>query len=82
MKSIAGLEKRNFVVYPNSGESYDKTCNCWKESGEKNMFINYVDRWYSLGAKIIGGCCRTGPEEIRYISDFRAGLMETVKGAL
>ncbi len=82
MQQLAGMKTGNFVVYPNSGEVYDKSCNCWKESGEKNMFINYVDRWYSLGAKIIGGCCRTGPEEIRYISDFRAGLMETVKGAL
>jgi homocysteine S-methyltransferase len=82
MQQLSGMKRGNFVVYPNSGEIYDKSCNCWKESGEKNMFMSYTGRWYNLGAKIIGGCCRTGPEEIRYISDFRAGLMGTFKGEL
>jgi len=80
MKNLAGMNIRNFVVYPNSGELYDKSCDCWRDSEEKNSFISSVEQWYKLGAKIIGGCCRTGPEEISFISNFRAGLMGTVKG--
>lgn len=76
MKNLSGKNLGNFVVYPNSGELYDKNCNCWKESGDKSLFISSVEKWYRLGARIIGGCCRTGPQEIRYISDFRKSLME------
>jgi S-methylmethionine-dependent homocysteine/selenocysteine methylase len=30
--------------------------------------------WYDAGARIIGGCCRTGPQDIRALSNFRADL--------
>ncbi len=75
MKSLEGENIKNFVVYPNSGETYDKQCNCWKEPENMDLFLASVKEWYNLGAKIIGGCCRTGPKEIKFISDFRASLM-------
>lgn len=75
LKGLQNLEKNNFVVYPNSGEIYDKKCNCWKEPENMDLFLASVKEWYNLGAKIIGGCCRTGPKEIKFISDFRASLM-------
>lgn len=80
LKSLKGNNKRNFVIYPNSGEEYNKSGNCWTGSGEHDIFINSVSLWYRLGAKIIGGCCRTGPEEIRHISNFRTSLMGEDKG--
>jgi len=75
LKGLQNLEKKNFVVYPNSGEIYDKHCNCWKEPENMDLFLASVSTWYEFGAKIIGGCCRTGPEEVKFISDFRASLM-------
>ncbi len=53
------------VVYPNSGEIYHAEDNHW--SGVACDFNSDFDirTWYRLGAKLIGGCCRTGPEHIR-----------------
>ena len=31
--------------------------------------------WYDAGARLIGGCCRTTPADIRALSDFRKTLM-------
>lgn len=53
------------VVYPNSGETYHAKDNHW--SGVACDFDRDFDirSWYRDGAKLIGGCCRTGPEHIR-----------------
>ena len=53
------------VVYPNSGEYYNAKLHTW--SGEKANAENWVclaKQWRQLGASIIGGCCRTTPEDI------------------
>ena len=55
------------VVYPNSGEIYRSEDNSW--SGRACDFDHdfNVARWHAAGAKLIGGCCRTGPENIAAI---------------
>ena len=55
------------VVYPNSGETYHTEDNSW--SGQACDLDNEfkVDAWHAAGAKLIGGCCRTGPEDIARI---------------
>lgn len=75
LRSLQDFKKNNFVVYPNSGEVYNKSCNCWIEPGNRDLFLASVKEWYNLGATIIGGCCRTGPEDIKFISDFRKSLL-------
>ena len=52
------------VAYPNSGETYHSSDNSW--SGTACDFDNdfNVLAWKEAGAKLIGGCCRTGPENI------------------
>ena len=49
------------VVYPNSGESYCVADNSW--SGDAAEGFDAV-AWWRAGARIIGGCCRTGPRDI------------------
>lgn len=82
MEGLKRENLRNFVVYPNSGEEYNKSGNCWTGSKEHDVFIDSVSLWHRLGAKIIGGCCRTGPEDIRFISDYRVSLMKKDKGEI
>ncbi|MFD1064886.1 homocysteine S-methyltransferase [Oceanobacillus locisalsi] len=54
------------IIYPNSGEDYDPETKNWY--GSKPMQINTAAAdWAVAGATIIGGCCRTGPEDIREI---------------
>lgn len=51
-----------FIVYPNSGEVYDALGKTWSNGdGETNVGLR---EWDQVGVSVIGGCCRTGPEEI------------------
>jgi homocysteine S-methyltransferase len=60
------------VVYPNSGEHWISNDNRWAGQDRKTFPVR---DWYERGARLIGGCCRTGPDDIR---GFRAELLEIV----
>jgi homocysteine S-methyltransferase len=51
------------VVYPNSGETWDAAARGWV--GEPDLDLAAVDGWVEAGARLVGGCCRVGPEQIR-----------------
>jgi homocysteine S-methyltransferase len=55
------------VIYPNSGEAYDAATGTWLETGDHGDFQRMAAEWIALGADIVGGCCRIGPEHIRRI---------------
>lgn len=57
-----------FVVYPNRGASYDPAVKKWVEPKEPVDFPSLTKEWYQEGARLIGGCCTTGPNEIRQIA--------------
>lgn len=50
------------LVYPNSGEEWDASEKRW--TGEPGKGLN-ARAWYDAGARLIGGCCRTSPADIR-----------------
>ncbi|MBI0296354.1 homocysteine S-methyltransferase [Streptomyces sp. PRKS01-29] len=50
------------VVYPNSGEEWDATARSWR--GRATFDPGRVEAWRDAGARLIGGCCRVGPERI------------------
>ena len=52
------------VVYPNSGEAYDAGSGRWTGSAGRTLAA-WAPRWLEAGARLIGGCCRTGPSDIR-----------------
>ncbi len=55
------------VVYPNSGERWDASTRAW--IGPVRFRPEDVEGWISDGARLVGGCCRVGPTEIRAIRD-------------
>jgi len=55
------------VVYPNSGERWDATARNW--FGPARFHAEDVESWISGGARLVGGCCRVGPSEIRAVRD-------------
>ena len=57
------------VVYPNSGEDYNAGSKTWSGTVTALDWANAARQWADAGATIIGGCCRTGPEHIRAISE-------------
>jgi homocysteine S-methyltransferase len=54
------------VVYPNSGETWDANARAW--TGSSTFTTEQVEGWRASGARLIGGCCRVGPEAIASIS--------------
>jgi homocysteine S-methyltransferase len=58
------------LVYPNSGETYDATKNDWTGDPVLDSFGEQTREWYTAGARMIGGCCRTTPEDIRVIASW------------
>ncbi|WP_175409864.1 homocysteine S-methyltransferase [Streptomyces sp. TRM64462] len=55
------------VVYPNSGEAWDARARGWR--GRPTYTADRAESWRRAGARLIGGCCRVGPEEIEAVAD-------------
>ncbi|MEV6838244.1 homocysteine S-methyltransferase [Streptomyces sp. NPDC051133] len=53
------------VVYPNSGEAWDAEARAW--TGRTRFGAEQVEAWREAGARLIGGCCRVGPDAIASI---------------
>ena len=64
---IRKATNKPLVVYPNSGETYDPATKTWKGAADRDDFGELAKTWVQLGASIVGGCCRTRPEDIRAI---------------
>ncbi|MEU9246338.1 homocysteine S-methyltransferase [Streptomyces sp. NPDC048385] len=54
------------VVYPNSGEVWDAQARAW--TGRSLFDPEQVEGWRKAGARLIGGCCRVGPEAVSGIA--------------
>jgi homocysteine S-methyltransferase len=65
---------RLVIVYPNRGEGWDPETGRWIPSSVSLDFGELAIAWYELGARLIGGCCRTTPNDVRAI----AGALESV----
>lgn len=53
------------VAYPNSGERYDPVARRWRGSSDAGDWGELGRRWRRAGARLVGGCCRTGPDHVR-----------------
>ncbi|WP_030861261.1 homocysteine S-methyltransferase [Streptomyces sp. NRRL S-37] len=54
------------VVYPNSGETWDAGARAW--TGRPTFSAGQVKGWRDSGARLIGGCCRVGPDTIASVA--------------
>jgi homocysteine S-methyltransferase len=50
------------VAYPNSGETWDAATQRW--DGSAHWDAGAVPSWLDAGARLVGGCCRVGPEQV------------------
>jgi len=74
ISKIAGCKTtKRIVVYPNSGERFDPHRKIWQGIRSADDFSQLAVQWYKASARLIGGCCRTGPN---YIADLRKTLIE------
>lgn len=66
---LADLTSLPLVVYPNSGEEYDAVAKTWSGDGEnEGVLAQALPVWEALGARAVGGCCRTTPTQIRTLA--------------
>jgi homocysteine S-methyltransferase len=68
--TAARVTGKPVVVYPNSGETWDAGARAW--TGRSTFTVGQVKGWQQAGARLIGGCCRVGPDGVAGI----AGALE------
>lgn len=68
IKVIAPNTNKPVIVYPNNGDIYDPHTTTWISNPNSSTFEDLVPKWLAAGASLIGGCCRTGPSDIREVA--------------
>ncbi|MGW7263871.1 homocysteine S-methyltransferase [Streptomyces sp. NPDC054842] len=66
VETAARVTGKPVVVYPNSGETWDADRRAW--DGRATFTSAEVTGWRRSGARLIGGCCRVGPDAIAGIA--------------
>ncbi|WP_367039424.1 homocysteine S-methyltransferase [Streptomyces sp. Je 1-332] len=66
VRLAARITGKPVVVYPNSGETWDAAARTWR--GPAHFTAGRVAALREAGARLIGGCCRVGPEAIARVA--------------
>ncbi|MEJ7651081.1 MAG: homocysteine S-methyltransferase family protein [Nakamurella sp.] len=66
------------VCYPNSGELWDGAARSWY--GDPTIDEAALQSWSARGARLVGGCCRVGPELIEHIASALGGPDDSSTG--
>ncbi|MET9800543.1 homocysteine S-methyltransferase [Streptomyces sp. NPDC006368] len=64
----ARITGKPVVVYPNSGEEWDAGARAWRAGSPGAFSAARVTAWRKAGARLVGGCCRVGPDVIADIA--------------
>ena len=77
------LTSKPLLAYPNSGEGWDAERRCWTGSGHELGFGALPRQWVQAGARLLGGCCRTGPGDVATLrEDSVDGMRNWNRGTL
>jgi homocysteine S-methyltransferase len=74
----AAVTGKPVVVYPNSGEAWDAAERRWR--GRATYDPARVRDWLAAGARLIGGCCRVGPDRIAELGRLMRGCWSENEG--
>ncbi|WP_217167435.1 homocysteine S-methyltransferase [Streptomyces sp. AC512_CC834] len=66
VETAARVTGKPVVAYPNSGERWHAESRTW--TGRPSFATERVRGWREHGTRLIGGCCRVGPDTIRDIA--------------
>jgi homocysteine S-methyltransferase len=75
LRRMRARTAKPLAAYPNSGEEYDAGSKVWSGRTDARPFAAYSRAWVEAGARLIGGCCRSTPQDIGMI---RAALGRAV----
>jgi homocysteine S-methyltransferase len=74
LEALAQTCDHPLVVYPNVGDTWDAQARGWRP-GTGGDGQAELPRWLAAGARMVGGCCGTGPEHLARLA---SALDETV----
>jgi homocysteine S-methyltransferase len=77
IREVRGATSLPIVAYPNSGERFDAATHSWSDQPDCPDFAAAARGWFAAGARLIGGCCRTTPQDIRRIAAWRGSVAKT-----
>ena len=64
VRRARGVTGKAIIVYPNSGETWDPRARRWIGQRGPNVDAASARSWIDAGARLVGGCCRVGPDRI------------------
>jgi homocysteine S-methyltransferase len=64
IRRMAAVTAKPIVVYPNSGEGWDAASRRWVPTTGPTVDAATARAWVDAGARLVGGCCRVGPDRI------------------
>ena len=67
LRRMRGHTDKRLLTYPNSGENYDAAAKVWRGHPQPGTVADQARSWYDAGARLMGGCCRTTPQDIKAI---------------
>ncbi|MEU9034173.1 homocysteine S-methyltransferase [Streptomyces sp. NPDC048352] len=62
LEAAASVTAKPLVAYPNDGSVWDAATGTWNAPSVPARWP--VEAWRTAGARLIGGCCRIGPDRI------------------
>lgn len=68
LQHAAPVARKPLLAYPNSGEVWHAQGNRWTGGGAMGDMGGRARAWRGAGAQLVGGCCRTTPDDIRSIA--------------
>lgn len=68
VKEIRSVTDKPVVVYPNKGEKYNNLTKSWTPKPGLSSFNEMTTQCVKHGARLIGGCCHTTPDDIRRLA--------------
>ena len=65
---LRAATNKPLVAYPNAGDLYDPATKTWQSTGDGAGIPELAPSWIDAGARLVGGCCRTRPAQIRQLA--------------
>jgi homocysteine S-methyltransferase len=69
LRRAAAHTSRPLVAYPNRGATWDASTKTWTGDAVPEGFGALATRLREAGARLIGGCCGTGPNDISAVAE-------------
>ncbi|MDQ0675437.1 homocysteine S-methyltransferase [Pseudarthrobacter siccitolerans] len=74
LDALGRASRKPLIAYPNSGETYDATTKTWGPAVSARggagterppaSLVEGIPAWQERGVRMVGGCCRTTPNDI------------------